>query len=261
MKLKIMTFNLRTDTPVDGINQFFLTRKDRVLEAIRTEDADIIGFQEARDNMRAWLYEVLPPLGYRVEGCGRDADYRGESTVIAVKLDKFQVTSVENRWLSFTPHVPGSRFGRDQSSCPRILTAAVLKPTEGRPFLFVNTHLDHKGSTARLLGAVSVMQYVAEQGLHFAVTGDMNALPDSPEIYAFTDAEPAGRPVKDATRLLGGTFHGFGKRPGAEMSKIDYVFTDMPCDEAESYMLSADPVDGVYISDHCPVVAFVETEE
>ena len=31
--------------------------------------------------------------------------------------------------------------------------------------------------------------------------------------------------------------------------------------EPESYMLSADPVDGVYISDHCPVVAFVETEE
>jgi len=260
MKVQVMTFNLRTEADVDGINRFS-TRKGRVLDTIKQYLPDLIGFQEAQDAMRNWLYDVLPELGYRVEGCGRNDDYCGESTVIAVKRDKFEIVCVENQWLSFTPMVPGSRFGRDQSSCPRILTAAVLKPRDAEPFVYLNTHLDHKGSTARLLGATRVMQYLAEKGLHFVITGDMNAKPDTPEIYAFTDATPAGRPTKDATCLLGGTFHGFGKYADEQMPKIDYVFTDMKCDENESFIVPDEHPDGLYISDHRPVVAFIDTTD
>ena len=45
MELKVMSFNLRTDTPKDGINAFS-ERYPRVLEVIRNEKPDLIGFQE-----------------------------------------------------------------------------------------------------------------------------------------------------------------------------------------------------------------------
>ncbi len=257
-KLKVFTFNLRVEAEVDGINRFS-NRHGRVLGVIEEYLPDLIGFQEVNDDMRAWLGDALPALGYTTLGCGRNADYRGECTVIAFLRSKFDVVSMETRWLSATPLVPGSTYGGDQSRCPRVFTAAVLKPKEGAPFLFLNTHLDHKGQTARLLGAVQCISYVSEKGLPFIITGDMNAKPGTPEIDVFTAYTPCGRPVIDATAPLGGTFHGFGKYSPENMTKIDYIFTDMPCDVSESLVIPDEPVEGLYISDHRPVMAVIET--
>lgn len=255
-ELKIFTFNLRTDTEADGINRF-TNRQDRVLETIRQYAPDIIGFQEAKNTMRQWLGDELSPLGYTVVGCGRNDDMRGESVVVAFKRNLFEMIHMENLWLSATPSVPGSTFGGDQSQCPRLLTAVTLKPREGDPFVFLNTHLDHKGKTARFLGAVQVMQYLSQRGMHFIITGDMNALPDDSEMAPFTEYQPCGRPVIDATAGLGGTFHSFGRRLPDRTIKIDYIFTDMPCDVSKSFIVPDEPVNGVYISDHHPVCAFV----
>jgi len=252
---KVFTFNLRVEATVDGINHF-QNRKGRILDTIKSYSPDLIGFQEANDNMRAWLCDELPALGYTVVGCGRLKNYRGESTPIAYKRSEFELVNLETRWLSATPGVPASTFGGDQSGCPRILIAAELSPVEGSNFVFLNTHLDHRGKLARLLGAIEVTQYLSDRGLPFIVTGDMNATPGTPEILAFTEKKTCGREVIDATSELGGTFHGFGTRE--TMSKIDYIFTDMPCDKEKSFVLPDEPVDGIYISDHRPVCAFVE---
>ncbi len=255
-KIKVFTFNLRVEAQVDGIN-IFDNRRGRILDTIREYSPDIIGFQEANDKMRAWLIDSL--TDYFVVGCGRLEDWRGESTVLAFKKHDFEMISLENRWLSATPDIPGSTFGTDQSRCPRMFTAVVLKHRDAeKPFVFLNTHLDHKGSTARLLGAMEVMQYLSLRGYHFVVTGDMNAKPGTPEIEAFTQFTPCGAPVIDATEKLGGTFHAFGKLEVPV--KIDYIFTDMPCDKDESFVVPNEPVDGIYITDHCPVCAFVTAE-
>lgn len=252
-KIKVFTFNLRVEAAVDGINNF-PNRRERILDTIREYAPDLIGFQEATDNMRAWLIDSL--TDYTVVGCGRGKDWRGESTVIAFKKHLFELISLEDRWLSATPDIPGSTFGGAQSGCPRILTAACLKHREAEePFIFLNTHLDHKGKTARLLGAVEIMQYLSQKGRHFIITGDMNARPDSAAIAAFTEFRPCGEEVIDATRELGGTFHGFGHLE--EPIKIDYIFTDMPCSPKDSFIVPNEPINGIYISDHCPVCAFV----
>ncbi|MCQ2427552.1 MAG: endonuclease/exonuclease/phosphatase family protein [Clostridia bacterium] len=252
---KVFTFNLRVEAEVDGINHF-RNRKGRILDTIKSYSPDLIGFQEANDNMRTWLKSELPALGYTVVGCGRLKDYRGESTPIAFKNSEFELVNLETRWLSGTPGVPGSTFKGDQSGCPRLMVAAELSPVSGENFVFLNTHLDHKGSTARLLGAIEVTQYLSDKGLPFVLTGDMNAWPDTAEIKAFTSFKTCGRPVIDATAALGGTFHAFGTRE--KMSKIDYIFTDMTCDAAKSFVLPDEPKEGIYISDHRPVCAFVE---
>jgi len=254
VKLKVCTFNLRAPVEKDGIN-YFPNRKGRILDVIRQENPDLIGFQEASDMTRRWLREAL--TDYIVVGCGRNLKLAGEAVTVAYRRDCFDLISMNTFWLSTNPSVPGSTYGIDQSSCPRCTTAVVLKHDDAeKPFLFLNTHLDHKGATARLLGAIQILQYVSERDLPFVLTGDMNAKPDSPEMQAIVSS--ASRAVTDITRGIESTFHGFGKRTDA--LKIDYIFTDMPSDPAESYAVEDNPVDGLYISDHRPVIGFVTVE-
>ena len=255
-KLKIMTFNLRVEAPAhDGINDL-PNRKGRIVEAIETEAPDLIGFQEARDGVRAWLRDTL--TDYVVVGCGRYADYRGESAPLAFRKDKFEMVSMDTFWLSSTPKIPATFYaGSDQSDCPRIATAVVLKPFESNELLlFVNTHTDHLGGMSRTLASAQLLEYMSNKNLPCILTGDLNATPDSMEIKMLS----AGKafPLTDATAAVGPTFHAFGKLPEEKRVKIDYVFTNLSCDVSESYALSDEPVDGIYISDHCPVVAFVE---
>ncbi len=250
MNIKVFTFNLRIKSTVDGINTF-PNRKNRILDTIRTYSPDLIGFQEATDSMRAWLRQEL--TDYVIVGCGRNPDYRGESVVLAYKKDAFEALWTECFWLSMTPQIPGSTYGMDQSHCPRVTAVACLKHNEAaEPFIFCDTHLDHKGQTARLLGSAQLIQYLSSKPYRFVLTGDFNALPDTPEITVFADSG-----ITDATSELGGTFHGFGKR--AVKSKIDYIFTTLPCDKAQSFIIPDEgDADGIYISDHHPVCATVE---
>ena len=254
VKLKICTFNLRCPSQKDGIN-YFDNRKDLILACIEREKPDVIGFQEATDSSKAWLLDAL--TDYIVLGCGRNKDLNGEGCLVAFKKHDFQILSSEVFWLSLAPSVPGSTFGADQSKCPRITTAVVLKHKDAeKPFLFINTHLDHKGSAARTYGAIQILQYIDAKKMPFVLTGDLNAYPEDPEIKVLTDC--AYLNVTDLTRNLEGTFHGYGTR--VPNSKIDYILTDMSGDPAEAYMVKDVTPEGVYISDHYPVFAYVIAE-
>lgn len=255
-KLKIMSFNLRVEAPAyDGINDL-PNRKGRILETVNTEAPDLIGFQEAGDTTRAWLRDTL--TDYVVVGCGRYKGYRGESAPLAFRKDKFEMISMDTFWLSCTPKIPESRYeGSDQSGCPRIATAVVLKPVESDEILlFVNTHTDHMGAMSRTLASAQLLEYMSNKGLPCVLTGDLNATPDSMEIKMLSSSKVF--PLTDATAAVGPTFHSFGKLAKEDCVKIDYVFTSLPTNTDESYAVEDIPVDGIYISDHQPVVAFVE---
>ena len=254
MKIKVFSFNLRVEAKIDGIN-YFDNRKERILEAIKEHSPDIIGFQEVNDRMRLWLRDSLED--YILMGSGRNADISGEACVVAYKKNSFALLNYETFWLSATPEVAGTRYGEDQSSCPRVATALCLKHNQAQaPFLFINTHLDHKGSVARLLGSVQLLQYISGRKMPTILTGDFNACPDSREICVITENEVCG--LVDLTASLGGTFHGFGKYSSEEMSKIDYIFSNMNADPAESFAVIDESVDGLYISDHYIVCSFIE---
>ena len=245
--LKVCTFNLRVEATVDGINHFS-NRKGRILETIRNENPDLIGFQEVNDNMRAWLLDAIPE--YVVVGCGRGKDYLGECTLIAFRKHAFEMITLDNFWLSMSPRIPGSRFGADQSGCPRIATAALLKHRQAsEPFYFINTHLDHKGLQARIAGMKQVMAEIQRIGGKFLLTGDMNDYPNSEAILAATSVEG----VTDCSAYIETTFHNFGR---CNKCKIDYILTNGKA--LEAHAVSDVPVNGVYISDHYPVCATVE---
>ena len=251
--LKIFTFNVRVCVD-KGANDFEL-RKHRIAELINNEKPDIVGFQEATGTMRSELAKMLD--GYYVLGCGRASDYSGESAAVAYRIDKFELIKLDNFWLSATPSVAGSRYGEDQSKCPRITTALMLAlKKSGKPFWFINTHLDHVGSTARLLGVTQLMQYISEKREPCILTGDFNALPTSKEICALTLNEHLG--LVDCTSDIDGTFHDYGRME--KMSKIDYIFTNMPCDVSKSTVYPDEAPNGTYYSDHLAVCAFIEVE-
>ncbi len=253
-EISVLTFNLRVVNEGDGINVFY-NRKERITDTIKDCDPDLIGFQEVNDEMREWLKASLAET-YEIIGCGRNKDYRGECVLIAYKRNIFEAISSETFWLSSSPTLPGSNFaGTDQSKCPRICTVVNLKHINATEvFSFYNTHLDHKGAMARMLGAVQIMQKISLSEKRFILTGDMNAKPETQEIKMFT-SPIGGREIKDLTEDVGGTYHGYGK--AKECVKIDYIFTDLQANKSNCRKIEDSGIDGIYISDHNPVLAKV----
>ena len=251
--IKVMTYNLRFDFDKDGLNSF-TNRFSRVLEVINNEAPDIIGFQEVTDSMRDRLRRALSD--YCMVGCGRDSNLHGEAMMIGFRADRVELISCDNVWLSLTPNIPGSRYGGDQSGCPRMYTTTLLKHKDiEKPFRFINTHLDHEGANARYYGSMQLIQAISQYDEKFVLTGDFNAKPKEPEIQLITSVL-AYRGAIDCSCELEPTFHEFGKRTGDERIKIDYIFTDGVCEKA--YIVNDIPVNCQYYSDHNAICAHIE---
>jgi endonuclease/exonuclease/phosphatase family metal-dependent hydrolase len=158
--MKIVTFNIRYDTPRDGINAF-PHRAGMILRKLEAERPDVVSFQECRLHVFAFLKRHLPD--YEIVGCGRGEDYGDEHNPVAFRRDRFELIGLETEWLSPTPDVPGSRY-EEQSDCPRIVTRATILPLgTGTPFYVFNTHLDHMSEKARVLGAERAIYLMRER--------------------------------------------------------------------------------------------------
>ena len=252
--LKIMSFNMRFDTPADK-NNSFQSRKGRIADFLNEERADIIGFQEITPAMRDWLVDTLSD--YYTVGVGRAEDYSGETALIAFRKDTMALKSCDTVMLSTTPEIFGSRYdGSDQSPCPREYVRVCLKHRDiADPFYVYNVHTDHRGQIARMLAVSQIMRDIASRREKFFLTGDFNALPEAPEISMITSC--ASRPVIDATASLGGTFHDFGRLDCPQ--KIDYIFTDATIKIRECARVQDEPLENrTYISDHNPIYIIAE---
>lgn len=247
--LTLMTCNLRYETEEDGVNAF-RHRMPLLVARILAESPDVIGFQEMTPAMRGRLADALG--GYAFAGSGRNHDLSGESNVIAYRMRSLELHALYTKWLSDTPDVPGSRY-EDQSSCPRIVTAARLfHPESGTLFGFYNTHLDHLSAYAQTTGFSYIRELIARDDLTLPLprilTGDFNFTPDQKAAECLT---APGYPLTDVTSRLSGTFHGFGSVPP---QKIDYVLMNA---QAARGQVSARRVheceNGVYLSDHDPI--------
>ena len=71
--------------------------------------------------------------------------------------------------------------------------------------------------------------------------------------------ENSARPLKDATPNVD-TFHNYGRNVEwkKDTSKIDYIFADADTKVVSSEVYNDVPVDGVYVSDHYPIIAVFE---
>lgn len=250
--MKVVTYNSRYDCAADGINRFEY-RKPFIQEKIEEEKPDVIGFQEVLPEMLLWYKEALSD--YTVLGCGRCEDLTGETTAVAYRKSRFNLIQMETFWLSPTSYVPGSRY-QEQSICPRTCTVLLLHDLEtDLVFRVYNTHLDHEGETARVLGMTQILNKIRNQAVFpnapVLLMGDFNAEPDAREIKLCED----GTGLIELTKEVGPTFHDYGRR--VPNIKIDYIFGS-PQFSCLKYDLWDDRKGEIYLSDHYPVCVEIE---
>lgn len=273
--LRVLSFNVRYDTPADG-EQSWANRREMVASVVRFHRPALVGLQEPLAHQLSYLRESLP--AYEWVGVGReDGAEAGEFVPIGVRSDRLAVVEWSTRWLSPTPTEPGSRD--PDAAHPRILTRATVRDAEtGTTFRAHNTHFDHESAAARRRGARQLRRTVAGTDRPTIVTGDLNCTPGStpyrlltrgagPEREAkggagIADAD-ASRPLRDAHEVA--TYHHgptatFGQFSGRPTERIDYVLvTDGVA--VRQHGVLADHWDGRVPSDHRPVLAEVRVEE
>lgn len=248
--IKVMTYNIRLDTPADSINQW-PKRAHKVFDLILKYDPDIVGVQEAIHHQLMDLVKNLPDYDY--VGVGRDdGKTKGEYSAILYKTKRFEVIQKNTFWLSKTPDIAGSKDW--DAAITRVASWVILKDKKAKTeFLMMNTHFDHIGKDARTNSA-SLLRLKADElskNLPVIVTGDFNCLRDEPPYTAMMNSEGiqfnealSGSPV--------GTFCGF-KVNGFECKAIDYIFYTSHW-TASDYTVIQDNDGKYYPSDHLPVM-------
>lgn len=256
--LRVMTFNIRYNEPRDGVNAW-PNRKQKVADVIRFHKADLVGVQEAQIGQLEDLEKLLPDFAWC--GVGRtDGKRDGEFSAILYLKQRFRLQECKTFWLSETPEIPGSK-GWD-AAYPRIVTSAKFRDQLTRKtFFHFNTHFDHVGVKARFESAKMIIGRIrnASAGTQSVLTGDLNVKEDT-EAYKTLAAPESG--LKDARYVsrnghFGGTstFNAFKEMQPA--MKIDYIFVTPGVQVFEHGVLS-DNWDGLWASDHLPVLAEIE---
>lgn len=255
--IKVMTYNIRYDNPDDG-NNSWENRKGLIVNQINEAKPDIIGTQEGLNNQIKYLSSAL--LSYRYIGVGReDGKEKGEYAAIFYRIDKFKLISDSTFWLSSTPQIPS--VGWD-AALERICTYALLEEIKsGKRILVLNTHLDHKGITARRESANLILQKIdrlnAKTNFPAILTGDMNASDtDEPIVILNTKLFDAFSFLKRRKTKPEATFNGFNLNEPAK-ERIDYIFVNRKNAKVKSHSVVNMSIDNRYPSDHFPVISII----
>ena len=251
LDLSVMTFNVRYGLAKDGDNAWE-HRKDFLIETIKQANPDVLGVQECLDFQAIYIAEKLPDFGW--VGLGRQADGTGEMTAIFYRKRVLLPVETAHVWLSETPDVPGSKSW--DSSLPRIASRVkFVESTTGRPFVFYNTHFDHRGQIARLESAKLLSARIGAETLPVVLVGDFNAVGGGSAPWAvliengLEDAWAIAAEKKGPTT----TWNGF-ERPADDDRRIDWIVVTEGISVAQCSTLNRD-FSGRYPSDHFPVTA------
>lgn len=259
MDITVMTFNLRFNNPGDGGNSWPF-RKDGAAEIISRYRPTVAGTQEGLTGMLDDLQMRLPE--YAWIGEGRKGGTESEYNAIFYRKDEVELVEWGQFWLSEQPTGPLEKgWG---ASHYRICTWALFQMRgSDRQFLHYNTHLDHSSQQAREKGSRFLLERLEAHrrrlDLPALLTGDMNAEPGNPAIEFLRgrlEVDGMRSTLTDAYTAVGGepglSFHSF--QGGDEGGPIDYVFASLDI-RVTDVRIIRDRVNGLYPSDHYPVVA------
>ena len=264
-ELKIISFNIRYNSwnNIDGENGWPY-RKDAVVKMILEEQPAAIGLQEALVDQLQYLDSCLPQ--YRRIGVGRDdGKEAGEFMAIYYDTTRLELCGENTWWLSETPETPTKGW---DAACYRTVTEAEFRDRRsGKPFVYLNTHLDHVGKTARAEGAKFISSRVLTDNLltpHSSLKatpiilgGDMNSTIDDTIFNAFYSVGliPAREMTDSTSNAI--TYNAFGgcDQSGNDGKVIDHFFVK-GLKVVRFRTLDGDY--GVpYISDHYPIEIIV----
>jgi endonuclease/exonuclease/phosphatase family metal-dependent hydrolase len=260
--LRVMSFNIRYGTASDGENSWD-HRKEFLVDTTRAFDPDLLGTQETLAFQRDYLAENLAEYDHL--GVGRDDGLEGgEMMALFFKRKRFEKLEEGHFWLSETPGDAGSKSW--DSSLPRMVTWVKLRDRQQEdvpPLVFLNTHFDHQGDTARLESARLLRRRIEEvaSGCSVVVTGDFNADEGSAPYQALFDRQnERDGPIIDAYRARHperaedeGTYSGF-RADSTRGARIDWIGVSRDWQVA-SASIDRTSREGRTPSDHYPVTA------
>lgn len=261
---RLVSYNIRFDNPNDGDN-LWANRSERVANLLRFHKADIFCLQEALINQLEDLEAEFPEFDYY--GVGRDdGKIKGEFCPVFYDAGRFEKTDYGTFWLSETPEKPGSTGWF--ATLPRIASWVKFRDKATGKILYVfNTHLDHASETARVRGSELIMQKITEicNGLPVFLCGDFNAKPGSEPYNNVVNIGNENRQLFDARTASEYQHHGPSftyvgwDLTGVPGNIIDYIFVS-PEVKVMQHGILGDNADGVYPSDHLPVLIEAKLE-
>lgn len=265
MDLRVMTFNIRYGTANDGDNAW-KHRDSFVVDVIKQFNPDLLATQEVLGFQAEHLRKNLPD--HRHHGVSREdgqEDGEGERCSIFFCADRFVLIDKGHFWLSETPEKIGSKSW--DSSLPRMASWVKLKDRNTQQLLvFINTHFDHRGPTARLESMKLIRKFVDDLPIDTAaiVAGDFNTTEDrAPYIVMTGETNDKASKLTDSYRQVHpqrqddeNTFSGF--KSNTHGSRIDWILHTAPY-LAESAAIDRTSRNGRNPSDHYPVNVVLKT--
>ena len=253
--ITMMSANVRCLTPLDLGKKSWFYRADLLLRDIAAQKPGIIGFQESTRWQYSYLMDTL--TGYDSVIDYRDDTLLSEGCPIFYNETLYSLVDKGSFWLSETPEVMSKDWG---AACYRICSYVILtEMASGKDFVVFNTHLDHVSDEARIKGIAVVLEKIAQfGGLPAVIMGDFNALEGS-ETYIcatenFLDAQYAAPETME-----GHTYQNWGNPDSYK--RLDYFMLSREGFVPLRYSVVQPVHDGIYASDHCPIVLQVTTEK
>lgn len=246
-EVTVMTFNVY----IAGTGELSPeNRTDEVISKIRRHSPDSFGLEEANEG---WVERVAENLSdeYAYVGTGRDKDLGGEASPVFYKKDKYELVDSGTFWLSKTPEKPSKGW---DAMLNRICTFAILKNKDtGFTYAHFNAHFDHLGIIARNESVAVITEKIKEIAPEIPVifSGDLNDGEET-DMYArilesgLKDTKALAETAKAST-----TFHGYS---GSKRT-LDYIFVNAFCTKVNTYTVDDEMINGIYASDHHPVVS------
>ena len=249
-EITVMSFNVRGFTTEDTGKRSWFYRAKLQRSLIAEVQPDIIGFQEATDNTIWYVTHHLK--GYEFLIAKTNFEENEKNMYIAYRADRFKCEAQGWFWLSETPDVPSKSWN---TACVR--TAAYVNLVDnlsGKRFTVCDTHLDHVSRDARTNGMQVILDKKAEfEADRFILLGDMNCSSASQAYHKAIDGGlvDASNAAESAYFGEGATYHGWGEY--LDNVPIDFFFVT-PNITVDEYFVFDKTYDGVYPSDHFPIV-------
>eukprot|EP01112_Ceratiomyxa_fruticulosa_P013206 TRINITY_DN369_c0_g1_i1.p1 TRINITY_DN369_c0_g1~~TRINITY_DN369_c0_g1_i1.p1 ORF type:complete len:341 (+),score=52.59 TRINITY_DN369_c0_g1_i1:225-1247(+) len=125
--LKVMSFNLRTDTFIDSIfHHSWIVRREKAIGVILTNMPDIICTQEGLITQLHYIHDKIGNY-YSWFGEPRASSFSpNEYCAIFYRKDKFELLEGSTFWLSDTPSITGSVFTEKTGFISSMYTATTI---------------------------------------------------------------------------------------------------------------------------------------
>jgi endonuclease/exonuclease/phosphatase family metal-dependent hydrolase len=252
-EIKIITSNIRFANSGDGPHDW-PKRLPYLAKIYSDHSPDLLATQEGRIDQLKELDEALPKLVL--------IDTHRSWIPVRMYPCLFfnpQTISVERSgdiWLSETPYVDGSHSF--ESAFPRLCTWAEVTVMEsGLKLMIVNTHLDHILSETRMKQAdVLIAEIKKVNQRPVILMGDFNEPPNTSIQKILKEAFELKDPWMEKKYKEETSHHGF-VGADAEGDRIDWILIPNKFKCESIAMIKSSNAEGIYPSDHYPMVAAV----